>query len=928
MNRKGFTMVELLVTIIILGLLTTLVITSIASILDKSHEEYYNSQENMLVLAGRDYFADYRSKLPKEVGETSSVTVETLINEKYIDPVKDRNENNCNFKKSNVTVQKITDKDYQYYVTLICDADNYETTEDRADPVIKYTPNKKSSTKSITVKMSVTDDKGVASFRYVITKDDEVIKDSGYQIYTGEIKETFTELGIYRIEGYAIDVSGNSSVKESGIYSVYKGINCAEVDYSSSTKVETWVNKNITVNVKVPSNTYRYEISTKKDNGSYTLLNSYIGNGNQRVRFDSNGKYQIKVTLYDNDGNTCSLSSDGYYIDKTAPTCNTTGAPSSWTNKDVTLKGTCSDTGGSGCKGNASKKIDSNTNGKVSPGKVYDKAGNSVTCPSVTVKIDKTKPTCKSSGGNSNWTNGNRTITGKCSDKGGSGCKGNVSKTISSNTNGSVSPGKVYDNAGNSATCSGVTVKIDKTKPTCKSSGGNSNWTNGNRTITGKCSDTGGSGCKGNVSKTIKTNTNGGVSPGTVYDKAGNSAVCPNQTVKIDKTAPTCTSSGGSNAWTTGSRTLVGTCSDTGGSGCKGNVSWFINWPGEWYNLSPGTVYDNAGNSRACPANQTVKITSMPTKPTIDLHGYKSGSWTNQDVTITASSTSTVGIDRYQHQVGNNYWNNNMNDDPVGWNRQFNNDRTSVTIKIGWESSYSYSIRAIDKLGNAGPGSDFFSVNIDKTPPTLTATFTNAKSGTPYQSGTWTNEQVIRRLYPDDAGGSGIKEVQYNDGNGWHTEKYWQEWTLSDMNRVSKYRVIDNAGNISNEIEIHYMINTSCSESNPYGCPVLYACKSAGPQSFIRGTTWIHANPTLSLNGQVAAVIYTGGKVYKLGEATTSGGTEMYHVYVDEGTEMGSTGQWNISFPGRRTGYIAKGCLWTTQPSETNGWCWSDECKG
>ena len=251
--KKGFTMVELLVTIIILGLLTTLVITSITSILSKSHEEYYNSQENMLILAGRDYFADYRSKLPKEIGETSSVTVETLINEKYIDPIKDINENNCDFKKSIVTVQKITNKDYQYYVTLICDADNYETTEDRADPVIKYTPNKKSSTKAISVKISVTDDKGVASFRYVITKDDEVIKDSGYQIYRGEIEETFTELGIYNIEGYAIDVSGNSSVKESGIYSVYKGINCAEVDYSSSTKVETWVNKNITVNVKVPS---------------------------------------------------------------------------------------------------------------------------------------------------------------------------------------------------------------------------------------------------------------------------------------------------------------------------------------------------------------------------------------------------------------------------------------------------------------------------------------------------------------------------------------------------------------------------------------------------------------------------------------------------------------------------------------------------
>ena len=643
--KKGFTMVELLVTIIILGLLTTLVITSITSILDKSHREYYESQENMLVLAGRDYFADYRSKLPKEVGETSSVTVETLINEKYIDPVKDRNDNDCNFKKSSVTVQKITDKDYQYYVTLICDADKYETTEDRADPVIKYTPNKKSSTKPITVKMSVTDDKGVASFRYVITKDDEVIKDSGYQTYTGEIEETFTELGIYRIEGYAIDVSGNSSVKESGIYSVYKGINCAEVDYSSSTKVETWVNKDITVNVKVPKNTYRYEISTKKDSESYTLLGSYVGNGNQRVRFDSNGQYQIKVTLYDNDGNTCSISSDGYYLDKTAPTCNTTGAPSSWTNKDVTLKGTCSDTGGSGCDGNASKKIDSNTNGKVSPGKVYDKAGNSVTCPSVTVKVDKTKPTCKSSGGNSNWTNGSRTIKGTCSDTGGSGCTGNVSKTIDSNTNGSVSPGKVYDNAGNSATCSGVTVKIDKTAPKCTSSGGNSNWTNG-------------------------------------------------------------------------SRTIKGTCSDTGGSGCTGNVSKNYNTPGEYYNQSPGTVYDKVGNKTVCPANQTVKIAGPPTKPTIDLHGYSSGSWTNQDVTITASSTSPLGINRYEYQLGDNYWNNDINNNPTGWNRQFNSNKTSMTIKINWESSYNYSIRAVDNKEVAGPGSDFFTVNIDKTAPT------------------------------------------------------------------------------------------------------------------------------------------------------------------------------------------------------------------
>ena len=85
------------------------------------------------------------------------------------------------------------------------------------------------------------------------------------------------------------------------------------------------------------------------------------------------------------------------------------------------------------------------------------------------------------------------------------------------------------------------------------------------------------------------------------------------QALYIDVTPPTCVSSGGSDAWTGDSRTLVGTCSDTGGSGCKGNVTWYINSKGNWTNLSPGTVYDNAGNSRVCPANQTVRICTNQT---------------------------------------------------------------------------------------------------------------------------------------------------------------------------------------------------------------------------------------------------------------------------------------------------------------------------
>ena len=56
--KSGFTMVELLVTIIILGLLTTLAYFGVSAILDRGNSSYYDSQENMLVLAGREYFAN------------------------------------------------------------------------------------------------------------------------------------------------------------------------------------------------------------------------------------------------------------------------------------------------------------------------------------------------------------------------------------------------------------------------------------------------------------------------------------------------------------------------------------------------------------------------------------------------------------------------------------------------------------------------------------------------------------------------------------------------------------------------------------------------------------------------------------------------------------------------------------------------------
>lgn len=301
-----------------------------------------------------------------------------------------------------------------------------------------------------------------------------------------------------------------------------------------------------------------------------------------------------------------------------------TGNPDKkWTNKDVTLtinatdsKSGLADTaysfdGGTTWQKGNSKTYKSNTNGIVI--KVKDKVGNIYTHSSIAItKIDKTAPTCGNwIGQNTTWTKNNITVYAQCSDSG-SGCKTSQSKgvLITGTTRTKSVSDVIEDNAGNKTTCTGtVNAFIDQTPPKCKSSGGSDAWTNDSRTLIGSCTD-GESGCKGNASWLINWQgswTN--LSPGTVYDNVGNATPCTaDQTVRIDKTPPKCENSGGSDAWTSGSRTLVGTCSDTGGSGCRGNASWFINWQGNWTKLSPGKVYDNAGNFTACPADQTVRI--------------------------------------------------------------------------------------------------------------------------------------------------------------------------------------------------------------------------------------------------------------------------------------------------------------------------------
>ena len=135
---------------------------------------------------------------------------------------------------------------------------------------------------------------------------------------------------------------------------------------------------------------------------------------------------------------------------------------------------------------------------------------------------------------------------------------------------------------------------------------------------------------------------NGNNKAGSFTDYAGNTVNCvADKRIQIDYAYPKCTVSGGSSAWTNKSRTVTGTCSDTGGSGCVGNISHKYSsdinttTAGAAGNNSGGSVKDKADNVTACAANQTVKVDV--TMPYFTVNVAPGTYNSNDDIKVTAT---------------------------------------------------------------------------------------------------------------------------------------------------------------------------------------------------------------------------------------------------------------------------------------------------
>ena len=481
------------------------------------------------------------------------------------------------------------------------------------------------------------------SIRIVVTpkalEKDIVINEYYYQLDDGKIISSNKASNLYE----------NLKVEENGKLKDYV------IKVKACTKKGICAEEKITVNLKQIDG-ITYNLSTTDWSLEKTITFTYpeIKNvdgqsiGKNEISVDGGRTFQIyrgsitvnkditfvaRVTDGTNTKNSVSVLVNKF--DHTSPTISgVTGNPSNWTNKDVTLtingaedKGdnnvkpgsgladaAYSFDGGATWQASASKTYSANKSGIVI--KVRDKLGNIYTHPGISIpKIDKQPPTAPTITGQINsWINHYQLIWVSSKSSSTSGINRYQYCDVSVNDVNRCSWRDLYNNVAGVSSGIDVAYYHANNGDLINAFKGNTSSLNQHYIGNGK-----NEGRKASDSSWLRTAQNIS-SEGAHYiffraiNNAGVVGSASNvQALYIDVTPPTCVSSGGSDAWTGDSRTLVGTCSDTGGSGCKGNVTWYINSKGNWTNLSPGTVYDNAGNSRVCPANQTVRICTNQT---------------------------------------------------------------------------------------------------------------------------------------------------------------------------------------------------------------------------------------------------------------------------------------------------------------------------
>ena len=354
-NRKGFTMIELLATVTILGILMTVTIGYAMRLINKSKNDSMEQQTKLVTTAAESYFQAHREQLPRLVGQTTKIPISTLLETNYLKKeVKNAKGESC-MEKSFITAHKDSRTKYTYKAYLYCGNDTVPS------PTSSPGPN-------ITIDFC-REETGTCLYK----DGDQQVKNSvADAIISIEISGNKIGGEEINLEGYTWSIlakyDGEEELKE--VYN--SGELSAKGHYS----------------IKIPKETSKQKY----------ILKNYLDLTNTT-------DITVKVVATNEKGGITEKQKSILYQDTIPPICGTVeGESTTWINKNTPLTEAvriisveCKDGNGSGCVRNKFTQIWPTTTEPTvenSSIKIEDNIGLSTECP-IAVNIDREAPVIK-----------------------------------------------------------------------------------------------------------------------------------------------------------------------------------------------------------------------------------------------------------------------------------------------------------------------------------------------------------------------------------------------------------------------------------------------------------------------------------------------------------------------------------------------------
>lgn len=302
-NKKGFSMIEILATIVLIGILSVIAVIFVNYLLRLAEEKYYKTQRDNIIKATMSYVENNKNVLPRVNGQYSQdITLRNLQTSKYIGNVLDYHKEKCNNTETKVKIFKYKDE-YHYTAYLSCPNIKDDAFDKYSDITFNVTFNSDRSNPKAYLTYKNSD--GIIGYSYKIYRDDVLTYSS--DVFDGNEKTTINKTislkkyldAVIKVEVSATNINGNSNTKSFSTRNFLDTIrpNCEDV-IGAATDSNDWIKgkRKIKVGCSDTGSGCVKEYFTKQfdedlDTGYVTIKDK---NGNKR---DCPVKVQIERTV-------------------------------------------------------------------------------------------------------------------------------------------------------------------------------------------------------------------------------------------------------------------------------------------------------------------------------------------------------------------------------------------------------------------------------------------------------------------------------------------------------------------------------------------------------------------------------------------------------------------------------------------------------